>query len=66
MTSVTVKTTEIKVGMARKGLKYKDLAEQTGINKTTMSTIMKRGTCSPMNAGRIARVLGVEVDELIQ
>ena len=66
MKSVTVKTTEIKVGMARKNLKYKELASLAGISNTTVSTIMKRGTCSPVNAGRIARVLGVDVTELIQ
>ena len=40
--------------LAEKGLTKKDLGELSGIARQNISTITKRGTCSPKTAHKIA------------
>ena len=42
----------------------KVLAERAGISRQSISTILRRGTCSAVNAGRLADALGVDVREI--
>lgn len=37
------------------------LAERSGISRQNISTILRRGTCSAINAGRLAEALEVDV-----
>ena len=57
-------TWTIKKRMAEKTLTGARLAKETGLSPQSVSTILNRGTCSIINAGRIASVLGLELEEI--
>ena len=40
------------------------LAERSGISRQNISTMLRRGTCSAINAGRLASALGVDVETI--
>ena len=61
-----ISTVKIYINLARQRRKLKDLAEDCGITKQSISTILKRGSCLPQTAGRIARALGVDVTEIME
>lgn len=44
----------IKLMMAEQELRQIELAEKVGMSRQNLSTILTRGTCSTVNAGRIA------------
>ena len=52
--------------LAERKLTNKALAELTGISRQNISTILRRGTCSAPNAGRLAGGLGVAVDQIME
>lgn len=55
----------INTQLARQGMTKADLAKKSGLMPQNVSTIIRRGTCEPRTAGKIARALGVDVEELI-
>ncbi len=55
----------IKVYMANKRMTVAELARLMGIARQNLSTILTRGTCSIVNAGRIADALNVDVEEIV-
>lgn len=57
---------KIKLLMAEQELKQSELAEKVGMSRQNLSTILTRGTCSTVNAGRIAKALGVDVREIVK
>lgn len=63
MADINVKA--IQLAMAEQDITYTKLSEISGVAKATLCTIVKRGTCSPANAGKIARALNIETAELI-
>ncbi len=42
------------------------LADRSGISRQSISVILVRGSCSTINAGRIAKALGVPVSKLLK
>ena len=42
------------------------LAAASGISRQTISTSIRRGSCEPKTAGKIARALGVPVESIIE
>ena len=52
--------------MARKGLRTKDVAGAAKMNPSGMSSLLKRGDCLPLTAGRLAKALGVDVREIMR
>lgn len=56
----------IKILLAEQEMRQSELAEKAGMCRQNFSTILTRGTCSPANAGRIAKALGVDVREIIK
>ena len=52
--------------LAQQTLTKKILAEKMGIGRQNITTILKRGTCEPKTAGRIAAALDIPVSEIIQ
>ena len=42
------------------------LAEKAGISRQAVSAILRRGTCSAINAGKLANALGIQVEELME
>ena len=59
-------TRRVDVLLAERGMKRKNLAEASGLSKSNLSTVLRRGTCTTSTAGRIARGLGVSVTEIIR
>ncbi|SFV07794.1 helix-turn-helix transcriptional regulator [Alicyclobacillus macrosporangiidus] len=58
------KPTRLKLVLVMRGLKQEWLAEQTGLPSTTVSRIVNGATPTLRNAQKIARALGVSVDDL--
>lgn len=56
----------IETMQAELGMTKKDLATACGISAQNVSTIIRRGTCAPKTAGKLARGLGVPVAEIIR
>lgn len=56
----------IKKAMAKKQLTSAELAERMGMSRQNLSAVLMRGTCSIINAGRIADALGVPFEEIVK
>lgn len=56
----------IETMLAEQGLTKKKLAELCGTTSQNNSTVIKRGTCSPITAGKLAAGLGCGVDEIVR
>lgn len=50
--------------LAEQGLTRKKFAEHCGISRQSISTIIRRGTCEPRTAGKLAAGLGVQVNDI--
>ena len=57
---------KIETLLAQKGLTKRELAERCGISQPQISTIVRRGTCAPRTAGKLAAGLGVDVSQIIK
>lgn len=55
----------IKLMMAEDALTITAISEKCGVSRQNVSTILTRGTCTPITAGKLARGLGVPVKEII-
>lgn len=51
--------------LAETGATKSALAEKCGLSRQSVSTIVRRGTCEPRTAGKLAAGLGVSVAEII-
>ena len=63
---MTINARRIEAIMAETGLTKKALSERCGISAQNVSTVIRRGTCEPKTAGKLARGLGVTVAEIIK
>lgn len=63
---MTINTQRIETRLAELGLTKKAYAENCGISRQNVSTIIRRGTCEPKTAGKLAAGLGVPVAEIIK
>jgi len=63
---MTINTMHIESMMAEQGLTKKALAANCGISAQNISTIIRRGTCEPKTAGKLAAGLGVSVSDIIE
>ena len=61
-----ISTRKIEIIQAQKNITNAAIAELSGISRQNYSTVKLRGTCRPTTAGKIARALGVEVEELLE
>lgn len=57
---------KIETLLAEKSMTKADLANRCGISRQNVSTLIRRGTCEPRTAGKLASGLGVEVREIIE
>lgn len=62
---MTINTRRVEMLIAELGLTKKTLAENCGISAQNVSTIIRRGTCEPKTAGKLASGLGVSVEEIM-
>lgn len=63
---MTINTQRAETRLAELGWTKKQLATVCGISAQNISTILRRGTCTPVTAGKLALGLGVPVSELIE
>ena len=63
---MNISTTKIETLLAERGMTKAALSENCGISRQNISTIIRRGTCEPKTAGKLALGLGVTVAELIE
>ena len=56
---------KIETLLAEKSMTKADLANRCGISRQNVSTLIRRGTCEPRTAGKLASGLGVEVRDRI-
>lgn len=63
---MTINAQRAETKLAELGWTKKQLASVCGISAQNISTILKRGTCSPVNAGKLAAGLGVSVADIIR
>ena len=63
---MTINTTKVNLLKAELRLTNIALAERSGISRQSISTILQRGTCSPINAGKLAAGLGVSVADIVE
>lgn len=51
--------------LASKRMTKSELAYKSGICRQNLSTILRRGTCEPKTAGKLAAGLGVPVSDIL-
>lgn len=55
----------INAQLARQGMTQSELAKKTGMTRQATSTLIRRGSCEPRTAGKIAAALNIDVEDLI-
>ncbi len=63
---MTINTTKLETMLAERGLTKAAYAANCGISRQNVSTIIRRGTCEPKTAGKLAQGLGVPVADIIR
>lgn len=61
-----ISVARIETILAERGMTKAALADRCGISRQSVSTLIRRGTCEPRTAGKLASGLGVEVREIIE
>ncbi len=56
---------KIEMMLAEKDMTQSYLAEKSGLSRQSVNVIIRRGTCAPKNAGKIAKGLGVPVSDIV-
>ena len=62
---MNISTAKIELIKAERGLTNVALAALCGIPRQNISTVLRRGTCTPVTAGKLAAGLGVPVADII-
>ena len=55
----------IKLIVAERELKMVELAKKMGCNRDLLHSTLRRGTCTPRTAGKIAHALDVSVADIV-
>ena len=55
---------KIEVLLAEQGLSKAEYANRCKISRQSVSTILRRGSCEPVTAGKLASGLGVPVSDI--
>lgn len=63
---MTINAIKLETMLAERGLTKAAYAESCGISRQNVSTIIRRGTCEPKTAGKLAAGLGVPVADIIR
>ncbi len=65
VSDMNINTIKLETMLAERGLTKSALAQSCGISRQNVSTIIRRGTCEPKTAGKLAAGLGVPVSDII-
>lgn len=63
---MNISACKIETLLAERGMTKAAFAEVCGVSRQNISTIIRRGTCEPKTAGKLATGLGVSVADLIE
>lgn len=63
---MTLNTTNIEILKGELGLTNVALSARSGISRQNISTIIRRGTCTPVTAAKLAKALEVPVADIIE
>lgn len=63
---MTINSQRIELLLAERGMTKAAFAASCGISRQSVSTIVRRGTCEPKNAGKLAAGLGVPVADITE
>lgn len=63
---MNISAMKIETILAERGMTKAALAENCGVSRQNISTIIRRGTCEPRTAGKLATGLGVSLADIIQ
>lgn len=55
---------KIEIFLAENRLSKSEYARQCNISRQNLSTILRRGSCEPVTAGKLAKGLGIPVSEI--
>ena len=61
-----ISATRIETILAERRMTKADLADDCGVSRQNISTIIRRGTCEPRTAGKLAAGLGVDVADIVE
>lgn len=62
--AMNINLSKLEVLLAERGMTKAKLADSCGMSRQSISTILKRGTCEPRTAGKLAAGLGVSVEDI--
>lgn len=62
---MNINAAKIELLLAKRGMTKAALADRCGICRQNISIVIRRGTCEPKTAGKLAKGLGVPVDDII-
>lgn len=60
-----LKSAHIEEILASRGMTKTAFSKECGVSRQNISTILRRGTCHPKTAWKLATGLGVPVDEIV-
>lgn len=63
---MNINVIKIEILLAERVMTKKDLADACGVSRQNISTIIRRGTCEPKTAGKLAAGLGVPVTDILE
>ena len=63
---MTINAKKIETMLAQRCMTKAALAQSCGISRQNISIVIRRGTCEPRTAGKIAAGLGVQVEEILK
>ena len=63
---MNVSTIKIESLLAVQGLTKTELAKKAGMSRQNVSTVVRRGTCEPRTAGKLASALCVDIADIIE
>ena len=61
---MNINAAKIELLLAERGMTKAALANRCGICRQNISIIIRRGSCEPLTAGKLAAGLGVHVEEI--
>lgn len=63
---MTLNTTNLQIRQGELGLTNAALAARCGMSRQNVSTVIRRGTCTPVTAAKLAKALEVPVADIIE
>ena len=61
-----ISAVRIETRLAELGMTKASLAERCGVSRQSVSTVIRRGSCEPKTAGKLAAGLDIEVKDIVE